>query len=557
MQHSCEQCSQVFQVTSDDLNFLDKLSPVIGGKKQGLPPPTHCPDCREQRRLATINQTNLYRRKCDLTGEMVVSSFHQNRPYKVYKQELWYSDAWDPMEYGREFDFNRSFFDQWQELSLVVPRPSLFTGYQYDENCDYTNHSGKNKNCYLIFDSDENRDCYYCYSLNASVNCMHCFRVRKSELCYQCVDSLNCYNCSFLQDCDNCTDSMFLKNCVSCKNCLMSSNLRNKEYYVENKKVSKEEFKKIRAMLVSTSALTQAKERFEKLKLEYPQKFMHGINNENVLGDYLTNSKEAYMCFDSADLWDCRYVYQAFNPLKDSMDIQECGDAEKMYESSCSGYNAQMVHFCTHGLGEISDMYYCSYCNHCQNLFGCIGLRHKQYCILNKQYRKEEYEALVPKIIEHMRKSKEWGEYYPISTSYYGYNETLAQPHYPLTKEQSIAKGYAWQDETEKQTKSPTADIPDTIAATPDEITNEVLACNTCKKNFRVIPQEVALYKQLGLPIAKQCFDCQLAATRTMRNPRKLFDRKCDNCKKDLQSTYDPKRPEKIYCEECYLKTVY
>jgi hypothetical protein len=27
----------------------------------------------------------------------------------------------------------------------------------------------------------------------------------------------------------------------------------------------------------------------------------------------------------------------------------------------------------------------------------------KEYCILNKQYTKEEYEILVPKIIEHMK----------------------------------------------------------------------------------------------------------------------------------------------------------
>ena len=32
------------------------------------------------------------------------------------------------------------------------------------------------------------------------------------------------------------------------------------------------------------------------------------------------------------------------------------------------------------------------------------SLRNKSYCILNKQYTKEEYEELVPKIIEHMMK---------------------------------------------------------------------------------------------------------------------------------------------------------
>jgi hypothetical protein len=72
-------------------------------------------------------------------------------------------------------DFHRPFFEQFQELSLVVPRPSLFTGYEFDENCAYTNHAGKNQNCYMIFDSDENRDCYFSYSINHCEDCTDCF----------------------------------------------------------------------------------------------------------------------------------------------------------------------------------------------------------------------------------------------------------------------------------------------------------------------------------------------------------------------------------------------
>ncbi len=48
--------------------------------------------------------------------------------------------------------------------------------------------------------------------------------------------------------------------------------------------------------------------------------------------------------------------------------------------------------------------FYCKLLTGCQNCFGCISLRNASYCILNKQYTKEEYEALVPQIIEHMSK---------------------------------------------------------------------------------------------------------------------------------------------------------
>ena len=66
---------------------------------------------------------------------------------------------------------------------------------------------------------------------------------------------------------------------------------------------------------------------------------------------------------------------------------------------------------------------------------------------MNKQYTKEEYEELVPKIIEHMKTPltnpllggegmSERGEFFPMHSSHYAYNETIAQDFFPLTKEQ-------------------------------------------------------------------------------------------------------------------------
>src|SRR3989344_955458 len=409
-QKSCIQCSAAFEILEEDLKMLDDLSPVIGGKKMSLPPPTLCPDCRLQRRMACVNQLNLYERKCDLTGASVISNVRPDAPYTVYRQEDWYSDKWDALTYGRDFDFKRPFFEQWRELLEVVPRPNLFTGFAFDENSEYTNHSGKNKDCYLIFDSDENRDCYYSYSLNSCINCMESFRTRKSELCYECIDCVKCYGSAFLQECDNCSNSLFLKNCTGCKNCLMCSNLKNKEYHVENKKVTKEEFEKFRAMLGTYSVLQSARKRFEKLKLEHPQKYLHGVQNEDVTGDYLVQCKNAYHCFASDNLWDCRYVFHGFMPLQNCMDIQECGEGERLYECSVAGYDIHSCCFCHHTLAKMNDMIYCSLGNHSKNCFGCIGAQRKEYCILNKQYTKAQYEEIAPKIIENMRKTAERGD---------------------------------------------------------------------------------------------------------------------------------------------------
>jgi hypothetical protein len=57
---------------------------------------------------------------------------------------------------------------------------------------------------------------------------------------------------------------------------------------------------------------------------------------------------------------------------------------------------------------------------------------------LNRQYTKEEYELLVPKIIEKMMSDGEWGEFFPAILSPFGYNETVAQEYFPLTREELL-----------------------------------------------------------------------------------------------------------------------
>jgi len=46
-------------------------------------------------------------------------------------------------------------------------------------------------------------------------------------------------------------------------------------------------------------------------------------------------------------------------------------------------------------------------CYDSNNLFGCIGLKKKEYCIFNKQYTQADYEKLVPQLVEHMKTTGE------------------------------------------------------------------------------------------------------------------------------------------------------
>lgn len=486
----------------------------------------------------------------------MISNYHPESPYKVYKQDIWWSDKWDPLEYAQDIDWNRPFFDQYSELLLKVPRYSLHTSYEYDENCDYTNYCTKNKDCYLIFDSDMNRDCWYSYSVNKSESCMDCYRAGQCRLCYGCIDCVDCYNCRFAQDCQNCADSLFLKNCIGCKNCIMCANLTNKEYWVENEQMTKEEFEKIKTIVTSRTQIEAAKKRFAALKLQYPERFIHGTHNEDVLGDYLTNCKAAYHCFDSRDLWDCRYNYQGWMPVKDAMDTQQLGDAEMAYECTFSGMESQRLWFTSHCFGN-HDLLYCSFCSRNSDLFGCVGMKRKKHCILNKQYSPEEYATLTAKLIEHMRKYHEWGEFMPMQLASFAYNETIAQNYEPLTEEEVKKEGLAWRAPDPKEYAQATFSAPETIGEVPDGVTGETLSCSNCKRNYRIIQKELDFLRTADLPLPDQCFFCRHEQRRLFRNPRKLWNRECAKCNAPIATTYSPDRPETVYCEQCYLAAVY
>ena len=140
----CKQCQSSFKIDSRDQKYYDRLE---------VPSPTLCPPCRMQRRYAFRNERQLYHRKCDLTGKEIISIYapenEGGRLLQIYDYDEWWSDKWDQMATGREFDFNRPFFEQFKELQSVAPRLPMTN--MNSENSAYTNMAADNKNCYLLF----------------------------------------------------------------------------------------------------------------------------------------------------------------------------------------------------------------------------------------------------------------------------------------------------------------------------------------------------------------------------------------------------------------------
>lgn len=525
-------------------------------KKMDLALPTIEPRERLRKMMATRNEWKLYKRTCDSTGKEMLSAYPPNSPFKVYQNSIWWGDTWNAIDYGRDYDFNKTFFEQYAELQKVVPREG--TTVFNSENCDYNSHIRESKNCFLNSLVAKCENLYYSYWMVSDKDVYDSAYTNNSTLCYECVDVENGYECVMLQESSNCNNCYFSYQLRGCNNCLFSSNLVNKTYYLFNKPCTKEEFEEAKKKVLNGSwtSWKEAESRFEEMKAASFRRATHTLKCENSTGDHIYTSKNCANCYDTHESEDCYNSISADH----SKDIHNCYSAgwpgcEMIFEC-CVTRGSNNCAYCTYTWFSNS-LRYCDSCVSSENCFGCIGLRHKKYCILNKEYTKEEYESLVPKIIEKMQEIGEWGEFFPASLSPFAYNETAAQDFFPSKKEEVETLGWRWREVDKKEYQPATiAEIPDNIKDLPESITKEVLACENCKKNYRLIPQEIAFYKSTGLPAPRICGECRNSKRFKARNPYELFARTCAHCHKSIQSTYAPNRPEIVYCDECYLEAV-
>ncbi|MEK7672901.1 MAG: hypothetical protein AAB373_03380 [Patescibacteria group bacterium] len=563
----CIQCSEKFEVTDYDLAFLDKISPSFSGKKYLIPEPNLCAQCRQQQRISWRKERNLYYRTCSNSNKKILSMYPQEAKFPVFDNDIWWGDSWSALDYGRDFDFSRPFFDQLMELRDQVPHFALAIAKTTMQNSDFCNQAGYLKDCYLIFNSDNSERCLYGKGVNRCFDCLDCYKTYECEACYECM---NCYNCKFavyLWDSQNSSESSFCSNLIGCSNCFFCTNLQNKKYCFLNKEYSPEEWKKLVDDIFKNFSLEQILDKFITFREQQPHKFMEERNTENCIGNYLMNCRDCEACFDCEYLEKSKYCfdlkkgdgvsYENYDLSAFGMGVNNC------YQGVSFGYNNNHVLFGV-DVWNSFDVYYSILCvNNCKNCFGCVGLKKAEYCILNKQFSKEEYEELVPKIIEHMRKDgarpggQEWGEFFPAKFSPFAYNEVTAQEYFPLSKEEVLSHGWNWRDEDKNEYKSQTVEVPKDVNLADETICDQILACKATGKNYKIQKTELAFYKKMKLPVPEFCPDYRHLRRINLRNPRKLWERNCTKCSKVLQSTFSPEMKEKIYCGDCYLKVAF
>lgn len=538
----CKLTGENFVITDEEIKYCNE---------HDIPLPTISPQERLRRVTSFDNGIYLYNGKCAFSGECILTNFPPELGHTVYKADIFFSDQWDPFEYGYEYDFSLSFFDQFATLFKRIPLPSRHIVVSDLENCDYVNAATHAKNCYLIFNCTACEDCLFSRFLNGVKNAIDCIGVSNSELCYRCVNVQNGYNLTVAENCTNCQDSYFLFNCRNLKHCYGCSNLSGKEYYFENQACTAEEYNaKLQAKnLGSYKCWKEEVELYEARKKTTPRKYMQGTQADNCSGNYINQSQnchDSFFVLESQDVQGSVRVVKAKDVYSSAFAVN---NAEQIYSCNVAANNSYNLKWCLNSTSNTRDLEYCAYMSsNCHNCFGCVGLKQKAYCILNKQYSEETYFELLDKIKKQMKAQGEYGELFPASMSPRYYNESYAHEFAPLTRDEAIKRCYKWKDETVAD-DSPVAAIPDHIADVEDTILNMILTCEQSKKKYRLTKAELEFYRKRNVPVPRIAPLVRVENLSKILEMKPSIERNCDQCKIQLKTIY---QEEKVLCESCY-----
>ncbi len=578
---NCQKCKKDFSIETEDFNFYEKMK---------VSAPTWCPDCRLQRRLTFRNERALYKRPCELCGVDTISMYDPDKGIINYCGECWWSDKWNPEDYAQEYDFSKPFFTQFEELIKKVPHQNVSVSYKTLTNSNFTNMNHYLKSCYYLFNSDYDERCSYGEEVEHSTECIDVTMAETTQIAYESVNCVKSYQIYYSVDCESSHDIWFSKNLAGCSNCFGCVNLRGQQYCIFNEKYSREDYlKKLEEFdLGSHNRVEEIKKQAMDFWLKFPHKYMHGVQNLDSTGDYVDHSKYVSNSYITTEAEHCKYcMWLIVKNNKDCYDYTQFGEnTEKIYESAVCGKNIYNVIGGNRVL-DSRDVHYSIFAqNNCSDLFGCVGFLGKQYCILNKQYEKDEYFEMIEKIKQHMKdlpyvdkkgRTYSYGDFFPTEISTFDYNETSAQEFFPLVKEEALECGFSWKEPKEKNYKITIKpeDLPDNIKDVSDDITSQIIGCahkgecrEQCTTAFRIIESEFAFYKSQNLPLPRLCPNCRHYQRVLNRNPNKLYSRNCmceqknhlhgeEKCDVSFETSYSPDRPEIVYCEKCYHQEVY
>ncbi|MFA5916888.1 MAG: hypothetical protein WC850_01485 [Candidatus Gracilibacteria bacterium] len=358
-------------------------------------------------------------------------------------------------KYGVDYDFSKNIFENIRLLKQKTDFPNLST-YGGAENCDFADTTHNTKNAYLTFGATwDNENILYsscikgkCVDVFNSVMVQDC-----SENIYFCNGIIKGYKIFYSKFIMNSNNIWFSRNLNGCSECIFCDSLDNKKYCIKNKQLDEKIY------FEEKEKILKNKNSFLDIYNKIPSDGKN-FGSTDVEGNFIINSQ---------NVSNGHLVYQVKNGNNLVIVGSEVGN-ENMFDifTGGSSNSSDMYGCCMTGttqniyigesIGMSSNIYYSFNIQDCSFCHGCIGLKNKSFCILNKQYTKEEWYELTDKIFAQMERDGILGEFFPGSLNPLYFNDTMAYLiDDSFTKEEVEKDGYMWREENIK------VDIPEGV----------------------------------------------------------------------------------------------
>jgi len=520
----------------------------------GFPVPEIHPIARRIQKQAYANAWDLYWTTDARTGKKILSCYDPIEHPIVYDHTYWMSTDFDARDYGRQFDFSRSFFEQYVEMVAEIPKPNLVI--LSSENVDYCNNLYHTKNSYLCFNTLGCENILYGSGVFESRDSMNFYNCGKCELCYVCVKCLNCYGLYWSEFCVDCNDSKFLSSCRDCTNCYQCANLSHKQYCIQNIQYSKEDYDRILGEIDFSSRreTEEEKKKWSTFLQEQPLQAQQNAGCEDSTGVWLRNCKSCIQCSSLTNAENCFWVWgnnQAENSDSSTVDIRY---ATNTYGAVSSQDIAQCL-----WIEQSYSVLYSQYVIQSHDCFGCFGVKKIDHGIFNKNYPVIEYEQLKDRIIGHMKETGEWGQYFPVQHAPFPYEKSSAymtmvvefDDDPKIVENFGLRRDVSREDAAVYQTIS-ASQIPDSSANVDDSLIGKIFACEETGRPYSIIKQELSFYKKYKLPLP--CISWRTAIEK--RYP--FFypvphAARCANCAVLICSYLRPdKTTRRLLCDACF-----
>lgn len=418
-------------------------------------------------------------------------------------------DWWLDVE--RDF-YSWDFFQNYLALFSQVPKRNLMH-YTENENSQFADGVLGAKNAYLSMVAIKDVE-NILYSLDVRYNCSDVFSsvyvYDGSSQVYESKVVINSSKIFFSANILNSYDIRNSSNLIGCSECLSCDWLSNKSYCIENKEYQKDEYLKLKAEYMKelekhTSKSSRKSDYQNFWSADCEGGFIH--NSTNIHGGYMVswmqNGRNLVLsgsphvdedCYDSFIVWRCKHIY----------------GCEEL------GAFSEHIYLSTHVFTS-SNCYYCFDIDTCSFCLGCVGLKNKSYCILNKQYTKEERYEKIDEIFWKMHEDWVLWDFLPWSLNPFYFNDTAAYLiDDSFTKEEVVSAWYLWRDDPIK------VDIPSDAEVVKSDILNqfesfdtdwnrtidpEILKCVIQDEQgnyYRIIPMEYKFLVKHGLPLPRK-----------------------------------------------------